>query len=84
MNERIEVLLKKETTRKMEIRPLIITARRKVASDGTPVVTACSCSNACGSNYSRGNCSCYNSCGSNFAKNGNCACYTSCGSNYAQ
>lgn len=29
-------------------------------------------------------CSCYQSCGSNFSRNGQCSCYTSCGSNYSR
>lgn len=47
-------------------------------------VFACSCSNACGTDYSRGNCSCSSSCGSDYARNGSCSCSSSCGSDYSR
>ncbi|MBR4834979.1 MAG: hypothetical protein IKU86_11720 [Thermoguttaceae bacterium] len=60
------------------------TAVREQSRDGKRELVLCSCSSACGSNYSRGSCSCSSSCGAeNYAKNGECACSSNCGSNYS-
>lgn len=84
MEQILKYLLERELKSEITIRPVTVKRKIRIADGEMNTVSACSCSNACGSNYSRGNCSCYNSCGNNFSKSGNCSCYTSCGSNYAQ
>lgn len=84
MKEKIQQLITKETTLGLSVKPFVLNKDFGISGKSAVVFANCSCSNACGTNYSRGNCSCSNSCGNNFSKSGNCSCYTTCGNNYAQ
>lgn len=67
----IMALIEEQENMPIQIRPIIINL------DGLHKETE-----QAGMNVSA--CSCYQSCGSNFSRNGQCACYTSCGSNYSR